>query len=263
MNRSIENLAALWSSIDALCDGLGEDEWKRPTGCPGWTVQDQVAHLIDYESGALGRPRPEHVVPDDGADHLKNDIGKANEVGIDYRRSWPGAKVLAEFREVTADRLAQLQALTDDDLAQEVMTPAGPGTVADMLTLRVMDTWSHEQDVRRALGRPGHVAGPAVDEAIGYFLRFVPLAVAKRAKAPEGSTVLLHIGDRPPLAIAVVDGRGVTTDELPQSPTVALRMPVATFAALVGGRADRPDDIEVVGDSELGDRIVGALGFMP
>lgn len=263
MNRSIENLAALWSSVDALCEGLSEEEWKRPTGCPGWTVQDQVAHLIDYESGALGRARPEHVVAEDAAAHLKNDIGKANEVGVDYRRSWPGAKVLAEFREVTADRLAQLRGLTEEDLAKEITTPAGPGTVADMLTLRVMDTWSHEQDMRRALGQPGHVEGPAVDEAIGYFLRFVPLVVVKRAGAPDGSTVLLHIGDRPPVGIAVVDGRGKPTDELPQSHTVALRMPVTTFAALVGGRADRPDDIEVLGDSALGERIVGALGFMP
>lgn len=263
MNRSIENLAALWSSIDALCEGLSEDEWKRPTGCPGWTVQDQIAHLIDYESSAVGRPRPEHALSDDAASHLKNDMGKANEVGVDYRRSWPGDKVLAEFREVTAERLAQLQGLSEDDLAREITTPAGPGTVADMLTLRVMDTWSHEQDIRRALGKPGHVEGPAVDEALGYFLRFVPLVVARRAKAPDGSTVLLHIGDRPPVGIGVIDGKGVPTDELPTSPTVALRMPVTTFGALVGGRSDTPDDVEITGDDELGRRIVGALGFMP
>ena len=58
---------------------------------------------------------------------------------------------------MTAERLARLRQLAGQDLAAQTMTPAGPGTVADMLTLRVMDSWSHEQDIRRAVGRPGHV----------------------------------------------------------------------------------------------------------
>ena len=253
----------LWDSLNTLCRDLSEEEWKRPTGCPGWTVQDNVAHLIDYESRALGRPGPDHVLADDAGAHVKNDLGKANEVGVDYRRTWPAAKVLDEFREVTAARLEQLRGLSDEDLAKEITTPAGPGTLADMLTLRVMDTWSHEQDIRRAVGRPGNVSGPPVDEAVGYWCRYVPLVVAKRAGAPEGSTALFHIGDQPPLGVAVVDGRGRLTDELPQAPTVSLRMPAPTFAALVGGRADAPDDVEITGDQELGQKIVAALTMMP
>jgi hypothetical protein len=40
-------------------------------------------------------------------------------------------------------------------------------------------------------------------------------------------------------------------------------MPVTTFAALVGGRDDAPDDVVIEGDEQLGRRVVGALGFMP
>jgi hypothetical protein len=58
-----------------------------------------------------------------------------------------GAAVLDEFRQVTAERLAQLRRLTPGDLAAQTATPAGAGTVADLLTLRVMDSWSHEQDI--------------------------------------------------------------------------------------------------------------------
>ena len=36
----VEQLAATWTAIDDVCAGLTEDEWQRPTGCPGWTVKD-------------------------------------------------------------------------------------------------------------------------------------------------------------------------------------------------------------------------------
>lgn len=258
---SIDNLERTWRSVLELCTGLTEEEWKRPTGCPGWSVQDNVSHLIDYEARALGQPAP------DGAplrgEHLKNPLGEGNEVGVEHRRRLRGDEVMAELREVTAARAAQLRALGPDDLAQEVVTPAGPGTVATMLRLRVMDTWSHEQDIRRALGRPGHEEGPAVEEAVGYFAGFLPLVVAKRAAAPDGAVVVFEIGEVHRSAVQVAEGRGRAVDVPPAGATVRLTMSAGTFAALVGGRSDAPDDVEVEGDQALGHRILGVLGFMP
>jgi uncharacterized protein (TIGR03083 family) len=261
VSPSIDNLDLTWRSLIDLCAELGEDDWRRPTGCPGWTVQDNVAHLVDYESRALGRPGPEGPAP--GGDHLKNPLGEMNEVGVAHRRARPGAEVLDELREVTAARSAQLHALSAADLAIEITTPAGPGTVADMLRLRVMDTWSHEQDIRRALGRPGHLTGPAVEESLDHFLRYVPYVVGKRAGAPDGATVVFVVGDLRRQAIEVVGGRAQAAPGEPTDPTVTVTVPVATFAALVGGRDDAPADAEVSGDAELGRRVVASLGFMP
>lgn len=258
---SIEHLEITWRSILELCADLGERDWKRPTGCPGWSVQDQVAHLVDYEAGALGRPRPEVPLPA-SRDHLKNLLGEANEAGVEARRALPGAAVLEELRDVTAARSVQLRALTEDDLAGEVTTPAGPGTVADMLTLRVMDTWAHEQDIRRALDRPGHATGPVVDEAVAYWSGFLPYVVGKRAGAPDGATVRVDVGDRTAV-IEVVDGRARPAAAPDGEPTVTVAMPATTFAALVGGRTDAPQDVSVTGDEELGRRVVANLGFLP
>jgi uncharacterized protein (TIGR03083 family) len=258
---SIELLERTWRSIVDLCDGLAEEEWKTPTGCPGWTVQDNVSHLVDYEAGALGRPRPEHQVA--AQPHVKNPLGEANEVGVDARRSLPGRAVLDELREVVAARSAQLRALTEADLGREITTPAGPGTVADMLTLRVMDTWAHEQDIRRALDRPGHQDGPVVDAAVVYWSQFLPFVIGKKAAAPEGATVVVEIGTGHRSVIEVVDGRARPAGGPAIAPTVRLAMPATTFAALVGGRTDAPDDVEIVGDEELGRRVVANLGFLP
>jgi uncharacterized protein (TIGR03083 family) len=261
VSASADNLATAWRSIDALCSTLTEDEWKRPTGCPGWTVQDALAHLVDYEARALGRPAPEHTPGD--LSHAKNDMGRSNEVGVDYRRARSGAEVLEEFRDVTAARAVQMGRWTDDDLGREMMTPAGPGTVADMLTLRVMDTWTHEQDIRRALNRPGSTDGPVVDEAIGYFAGFLPYVVGKRAGAPDGASVVIALGTSRRVPIEVAEGRARVASVEPSSPTVTISMPVTTFAALVGGRADVPDDVEIHGDRALGRAIVDALTLMP
>ena len=261
MTSSVENLAELWASLDELLSSLDDAAWSLPTGNPGWTVQDNVSHLVDYESRALGDPPPEHTAPD--VAHVKNEIGRHNEVGVDVRRTHSPAEIRAEFRDVTARRLAQLRALSDADLERATTTPVGPGTVQSMLTLRVMDTWGHEQDIRRAVGRPGHVDGAAVDEAIAYFSTLMPYVVGKRAAAPEGSTAVFRIGERAPLAIAVSGGRARPAEDTPTEPTVELAFPVGTFCALVCGRSDAPADYRITGDTELGARIVAGMGVMP
>ena len=260
MSTSVDNLAVLWASLDELCSALEPAQWALATGCPGWTVKDQLSHLIDYEARAVGRSAPDHEPSEHG--HVKNDLGRGNEIGVDFRRSMSGPEVLEEFRSVTADRLDQLRGLSEDNLRAEMMTPAGPGTVADMLTLRVMDTWSHEQDIRRAVGRPGDVGGPAVDEAIGYFTRFLSYLVGKRAGAPEGAKVVFAIGDRAPVAVEVIEGRGRVAANA-EDPTVDLAMPVTTFAALVGGRSDAPDDVVVSGDAQLAQQVLASMALMP
>ena len=259
VRTSVENLGRLWASIDELCSSFAEEEWKRPTDCPGWSVQDQMAHLIDYESRALGRPGPDHTAGP--GDHLRNPMGEANEVGVDYRRSRSGAEVLEEFREVTPARLAQLRALGDDDFAGEVQTPVGPGTLSDMLNLRVMDTWTHEQDIRRAVGRPGHIEGPAAEQAVRYYLGFMPYAVGKKAGAPEGSTVVFEIPGHV-TAVEIVNGRGRAAELVPDQPTAVLRMDVPTFAALAAGRSTSPDGVQFGGDTDLAGRVATTMNVM-
>ena len=230
MLTSVENLAIVWASVDRLCSGFGDAQWDLPTGCPGWTVRDNLSHLADVEARAIGRPAEDR---DPGPlSHVKNDLGRANEAGVAARRAQPGASVFAEFREVTAERLTRLAALTEPDLASPAMTPAGPGTVAALLTMRVMDSWAHEQDIRRAVGRPGHTDGPAVAEALDFLTQFLPFVVGKRAAAPEGSPVEFRIGAR-------------------------------SYQALACGRSDGPGDVVVSGDRALGRSVLEAMGITP
>jgi hypothetical protein len=40
-------------------------------------------------------------------------------------------------------------------------------------------------------------------------------------------------------------------------------MSAGTFAALMGGRADAPDDAVITGDRELGRRVLESMGVLP
>ena len=59
--ETVANMERVWQAIIALGSTFTEQEWKAPTDCPGWTVQDQVAHMLGSESRLLGLPVPDHT----------------------------------------------------------------------------------------------------------------------------------------------------------------------------------------------------------
>ena len=147
---------------------------------------------------------------------------RSNEIGVDWRRQFSGAEVLAEFREVmAAPARAARRAHRRRPGTGGRRRPSGPGTLADMLQLRLMDTWSHEQDIRRAVGRPGHVDGPAADGAVAYFTKLLPYVVGKKAGAPDGATVVFEVDDRV-IPIEVAGGRAHAVELAPKTATVRL-----------------------------------------
>jgi uncharacterized protein (TIGR03083 family) len=259
----VELQRMVFAALDDLCSSLSEEEWAAQTECPGWSVQDNLSHIIGTESVILGRPAPEH---DAGSKPwIKNPIGEGNEVQVDFRRSWPPAKVLAEFREVVAERMSGLEALSPDDLRGESWTPTGPGTVADLVSIRVMDCWVHEQDIRRAVNKPGGLEGPVAAHAFGRHSGAIPFVVGKKAGAPDGSTVVVDVAGNDPIAVGVDGKRASRLDHLPDDPTVRLQMDLETFNRLCCGRGDVAEvgqGVQIDGDRELGQRIIDNFAFM-
>jgi len=44
LNREIDALEAQCKELSALLGELSDEDWERPTRCPGWTVKELVAH---------------------------------------------------------------------------------------------------------------------------------------------------------------------------------------------------------------------------
>ena len=263
-------LEAVWSDVAEVCDGLTAAEWNTPTECPGWSVFDNVAHMIGTERMLAGERPAEGAGAAADAPHVRNDIGKANEQWIATYAGWDGPKLLDEFRAVTARRLDVLRAMTTEEWDAEGFTPEGPGPYRQFMAIRVFDCWYHDQDIREAINRPGFLEGPVADlslariptKALGY-------VVGKKAAAPAGSTVAFVVEGSPAIVAAISvppEGRAVLLDEQPASPTARITTDRRTFARLAGGRwtgehARAHGVVRVEGDAELGNRVVDNLAF--
>ena len=262
---TIDKLAACFASLSDLGAQLTEDEWKTATDCPGWSVQDNLSHLIGIERVLNGLPGTNHK--SGPRDHVKNPIGEANENEIDSRRDLTGAEVLAEWNDIAAARLNTLRSADDAYFDTPAMTPTGPGTVADFLHIRVLDCWVHEQDMRRAVGKPGHLSGPAAEHTIDRLIRTIPIVVGKRAGTPDGNNVVIDItgGVKRHIVCAVAAGRASFTDVEPEAPITRLTMDTETFLILATGRR-APEtmlgSVELAGDVTLGNKIVMSLNMM-
>ena len=259
---AITALDAAYDGFVGLAEGLAPDEWSLPTACPGWSVQDNVSHVIGIESLLLGRPDPDVSLPDD-LPHVRNDFGRANEVWVESFRSWPPDEVLGELRAVVAERRAALATMDQADFDADALTPAGPDTYGRLIRIRVMDIWMHEQDIREAVGRPGHVDGPAAATALLETTLPLGYVVGKRASAPAGSTVRFELTG--PMARRVdieVAERARLVDGLAGEPTTTLTVAGHHFTRLVGGRGADPELVAITGDTSLGERVVASLGYL-
>ncbi len=267
---TIDAIAGCCARIDAMCAGLDEAGWHRPTALPAWDVKDVVAHLGSLEAMLLGREEPAHEPA--GIAHVRNPLGHLNERMVDRRRSWSGADVLAEFRETTGLRLEQLRNLDEAALADEVPSPRG-GVVGqgDFIAIRLWDYVVHELDIGEALGldQEAAVDTPSARRVLDEMLMLLPRGAGKGGVA-EGETVVLDIG--PPLprctAAIVQAGRGVPADPAAGEATLHLRASPAVFLRVASGRRDGATAIaccEVVvdGDAELAARILTAMNVIP
>ena len=255
----ITALTDVWDSIARLGAGLDETQWHLLTDCPGWTVKDNVAHIIGIESVILGRPEPEVTLPPD-LPHVKNELGRSNEIWVESFRSLTGAQVLEAFRAVTALRLGQIQAFTEADWAADSWTPVGLGTVRDLMPFRVLDSWVHELDMRRAVGRPADMESPSAQVALGRLRGVLGAVVGARARVEEGKRVAFAVEGPGGFVsvIAVRDGRASETEGGAPA-DVELHMDADTFVRLIGGRGERgavEAAVAVQGDAALGERVL-------
>jgi uncharacterized protein (TIGR03083 family) len=259
--------AEVFSNVDALAADLDDQRALGVTGCPGWTVRDHVAHIVDLESLLIGRPRPDHVVPD-GLPHIRNEPGIFMEVGVDARRGVPLGDLLAEYREVTGQRLARLDDLEDSQLDEMGPGFFRPSKVRSFLAIRVFDLWAHEQDLRRALGHAGGFDGIPAAHSRERMVMGAGNTIQERLSPADGTGVVLDItGPGGALRAIVFDGeRGRAGADLPETPTTTLRLDLNTLTVLACGRSDDPlarARVAVEGDQNLGSRILEDLAVTP
>lgn len=254
------DFAALAHELDELDDSV----WSLPTDCPTWSVGDLVAHAAAIESELAG-DEPLRITIDKQAAHIKNGAGSYTERGVAARRGRSRDDVVDEYDDAIRRRTAQLDAEPlDDPTATPPRTPGGvEWDWETLMSRRALDLWIHEQDIRRAVGKPGGLDTAGASHTQATFVSVLPYVVAKRCGAPTGTTVVVDVtGPVSGLYAVEVDdfGRGRAVETPPEQPSARLTLDTESFTILGAGRRDASTlPIRISGDADLSECVLTHL----
>jgi uncharacterized protein (TIGR03083 family) len=236
-------LEQTWDGIFHVLDGLGDDDWSKPTPCTDWDVHDLVAHVAGIESMFQGLPQPEP--PPGWAPPSTGDRFAFTAAGVAARRSWSRAQLLDEAHAAAEAQIGRLRDLDDEGWAAPANGPLGPTTVEGLAAIRVFDLFVHLLDLRAAIGAP--LDAEATPDALAVSLQRVwdatAWGAAKKAQLPDGTRVGLDVrgpGGRA-CDVVVSGGRGAVTE--PDAGTIdRVDATSAAWLLQVAGRAGLVDD---------------------
>lgn len=266
----LAELVETWrSAIDdflALVRDVPEEQWHLPTDLEGWSVKDNAAHTAHLEAVLAGAPE-ETVKVDEDAPHLKSFMNVYTEQGVVARRERDMATIADEIEQAAATRYAELQANPPTDgAAAPPRTPGGIGWDNNtLLSNRPLDIWMHEQDIRRAIGRPGGYASAAARHSITKFGAALPMVLGKRVAPPAGTSVRLDVPEAEvSWTVAIGEDGRAGVAESSQSPSVQIVLSAEDFVVLAGGRREVEATAPTfVGDDALGHAVLSNLSVTP
>jgi uncharacterized protein (TIGR03083 family) len=233
--------------FDALIDTLDDDAVDRPT-FNGLTVRELVIHLAAMESSVastIGRP----TAPD------------VTETNIERRT----ADLVERFRDRPLRDARPLWEASVDAVRQWAVDEPSAGAVPlfgltfsrdSLLVTRAFETWTHADDIRRALGRP-EVPPPAqvVARMADLSITTMPAALEVAGRAHPGKTARI---------VLTGDGGGdwlipFGFAEVGETPDVVLTADVIAWCRCVSERLT-PEALarEVEGDPALADDLAAA-----
>lgn len=280
------------TSFADVADGLRDEEWERPTACPGWSARDVLAHVVHLEDYLSGSDHPVSGWADESEPvavgspaHVRNSFGAWNEEGIRARDGREPADLVAELRGLVEVRSAIMYD-ADLELDTLVRTVRGrEGTFGDVTRARIMDVWVHEQDLREIVDRPGSLDSPGASQFLEMVMDSLCSTVLNHVRPEPGTVVILEstgpvmarggvrIGldaDGEPVAHELFTGHTTAHDDEPsvddESEDRATTISLSTYhlARRAAGRVATEDTAyHVVGDEDLARRVLDAIAVTP
>lgn len=241
------------------------EHWDLPTDLAGWSVKDNVAHTAHLEAVLAGTP--EETIHVDEAAHLTGPMSYYTEQGVLARRDRDMAALADEIEQAVGSRYESLRAAPPvDGFARPPRTPGdAPWDYRTLLNNRPFDVWMHDQDVRRAIGRPGGYDCAAAQHVLTVLGRGLPMVVGKRVAPPPGTAVRVNLSDADRSWTVAVgeDGRATAVDD--QRPaTTTVDLSAEDFVVLAGGRR-APESARpvITGDEDIAGRLLYSLALTP
>lgn len=186
-------------TLDALIElltGLSEDEWEKPTAAGSWTVKEIAQHLLGGDMGVLSRKRDRYLFsgsPIKDWDELVALINELNAVWV-KATSRLSPRLLCDLLRLTGDQISEYyQSLDPFSMGDPVdWAGAGPAPVWLDLAREYTERWHHQQQIRDAVGKPGHKEPRYMRPVIDAFVRALPRTY-RNVEAEDAALVKLTI----------------------------------------------------------------------
>jgi uncharacterized protein (TIGR03083 family) len=208
MEDFIEALGADRAELIRICEGLDAAEWAAPSGCPGWSVKDLVAHMGALFWSAVDLT----VLPDISG--LATEA--AQEVLVKSRRSLTAEEVLNDYAAVSEKALTALAGFAGADFE----VPLGDLGTYQARILPAAFCFDHYTHIRADLFAPrGPLPGPTPpsDE-----LRLAPALTWIETALPQQNAGLLdRVTGAADILITGTAGRTIRVGD-PAEPASAL-----------------------------------------
>jgi uncharacterized protein (TIGR03083 family) len=175
MCTALETVRSDGAALLDIGAGLTDEQWRAPSGCQGWRVQDVVTHLANLFWMLAD---PTKLPPSDGVP-----TEKAQEAAVQARRAASGAAALADYSEAAEPALARLAQLETLDLE----LPLGDLGTYPAALLPTAYSFDHYTHIRADLFGPrGPLRGtppPSDPERIAPVLDWIEAALPQQNQA--------------------------------------------------------------------------------
>ena len=149
MDQICDDLAAEHAALDSLVANITEEQWSADTPAAGWDLKDTIVHLIQADMAASLA-----VTNADGFQAAKQKMQTSGGGGLDFfitAKGKTGDQVLSTWR---SERSKMLEAFRSREPKDRIPWFGPDMSTLSFATARLMETWSHGQDVADTLGQP-------------------------------------------------------------------------------------------------------------
>ena len=225
-----------------LLGSLDDGQWRAPSRCEGWTVQDVISHLIGTNqfwtmsigAGLAGKPTRFLTSFDPVATPAQM---------VEPMRALAPGDVLAQFATSVEAMAASVGSVRPDQLSTVAEAPPGHVTLTALLLHALWDAWIHERDILLPLGLTQERHDDELVGCLTYAAALGPTFQAMSGSTREGTLV---VGATDPDVVVVVDAGAtarVRIGDPPSSPTARLDGSAAALIEALSFRAPFPDPL--------------------
>jgi uncharacterized protein (TIGR03083 family) len=230
MARPRNTSQALLEQSATVLEWLGsqpEAAFSRPSVLPRWDVRTLICHLVAVHTGlvaAIGRPSRQKPLPAaELVRRYRHDVGATPRAGVQRAESAKSgeAPTPAELLRPLDQVVQELTTMLADEtgLPRVVVTPCGPGTLADVLACGVVEVVVHADDLSRSL--PDREPLPLRRAALATAIRTLAAVLAARqpgrsieVRVPPYAAVQCGTGESGPTHTRGTPPNVVETDQL-------------------------------------------------